>query len=229
MTLIERIINLYQGNPRVALLMSGKGSNAEVILKNRIRYPNLEFIAICTDQRRSNAQLLAKNFNLGYVYVEGSVSTLEERHAFFNVLSERLDSLDIDLLIYAGFMKIAPSFFLHQFPGINIHPADLTLKEASGKPKYTGMHAIADAIKDGRIYIASTVHVIEDEVDCGFPIAVSRHLPVKLSDLSNISVLHECLKKQCEHELYPKAIELLSHGKLSIHDLPLQGERLLKT
>lgn len=219
--LIERLITLYQGNPRVAILMSGKGSNAEAILKETNRYPNLKFVALCTDQTKSRALELSQAYQLEYFCLEGEVKTQENRHDYFMKLAEYLNAQSIDTLIYAGFMKISPAFFVKQFPGINVHPADLTICDSTGKPKYTGMNVIADAIRDNHSYIASSAHVVDSEVDCGQVIMVSNKLVLQDDD-KDIHGLHEKLKTHCEHRLYPFVLELLSQGRIRSNNLPYQ-------
>jgi phosphoribosylglycinamide formyltransferase-1 len=218
--LVTRIFNLYTQSPRVALLMSGKGSNVGEILANAHRYSNLNFVTICTDQTKSNAYYLSQYYGLNYFCLEGSVRSAEEREAYFQQLANYLHALKIDTLIYAGFMKISPSFFIDEFPGINVHPADLTIKQENGKPRYVGMHAIRDAIQGGEIYLASTAHVVDTETDCGVPIMVSKRLRLEGKPIQDIASLHEELKTTCEHSLYPVVLELMSKNQLSIENIP---------
>jgi len=233
--LIERLIERFKGSPRIALLMSGKGSNAEVILRLRHRYPNLNFVAICTDRASSNALKLAKSFGLEYVCIEGKVRTQAEREGYFELLAKQLREYKIDATIYAGFMKISTASFVKEFPGFNVHPADLTLLGEDQKPKYVGMDVIGDAVRAGESYIASTAHIVDSEVDCGQPIMVSRPLKLTPQDRDqpeptgrglplrdDLLELHEKLKVQCEHFLFPQVLELLSKGLIRTQDLPLR-------
>jgi phosphoribosylglycinamide formyltransferase-1 len=224
--LITRIFNLYQQSPRIALLMSGTGSNVEVILAQAHRYPNLNFITICTDKKTSNAEALSKQFGLDYFCLEGHIKTAQDREQYFQQLAYYLHSLNINTLIYAGFMKISPAFFLNEFPGINVHPADLTLKLENNKPRYVGMHAIQDAIEAGEPYLASTAHVVDAEADCGWPIMISKHLLLEEAPAQDISSLHEELKIRCEHTLFPCVLELMSKNQLSVENTPYKWQNL---
>jgi phosphoribosylglycinamide formyltransferase-1 len=137
--------------------------------------------------------------------------------ALFRWLSSVLAESEIDLLLYAGFMRIAPSWFVERFPGINIHPADLTLMDR-GIPLYRGMQALDEAIEQKTVPIASSVHVVEADVDCGQVIAVSRDLAVTYSE--TVEEVHGRLKREREHVLYPTVVSLLSRGLFSQLDLP---------
>ncbi len=217
--LIDQILQIYSQKPRVAILMSGKGSNADAILRHAYRYKNVNFVTICTDRNDSNARALSAKYDTDFYLLEGDVATSENRERYFQELTHYLTSLNIDTIVYAGFMKISTPAFVRRFPGINVHPADLTICDAAGMPKYTGMNAVPDAVSAGEAYLASTAHVVDQEVDCGVPIAVSRHLPLK-SDHLNHQQLHEQLKIHAEHLLYPRILERLAKGQIEKERLP---------
>lgn len=226
--MIDRLLTLFTQSPRIALLMSGQGSNAEAVLQHQYHYPNLKLISLCTDKKNSRAQELSHQYQLDYYCLEKSVTTAESRHEYFTQLTDYLHQQHIDALIYAGFMKIVPDFFLETFPGINVHPADLTIKDSTGKPKYIGMHAVKQAIDAGETYLASTAHIVSNEIDCGQPLMISKYLtlPVILreSGESIISELHDQLKIQCEHLLLPRLLTLMAQGKILQENLPYQWE-----
>lgn len=229
-SIVSEVIRTTQQQPRVAILMSGRGSNAEAILTNRNKYQNLEFKTLFTDQSQSNARKIAEKYDLDYHAIEFDKS-VESRSAYFQRVADFLRHKEVDFLIYAGFMRIASDFFVREFPGINMHPADLTIQGEGGKPKYRGIDALPMAISAGEDYVAATVHAVDVGVDCGSPIAISKHYPVTQEDLLDIAALHERLKVEREHILYPQILSLLSQGKISIQNIPLsqvEVERLLQ-
>ncbi len=226
-SLLKRVIQLYNNNPRAAILMSGKGSNADIILSQRNRYPNVNFISIITDNHSSNALSLSQKYQLEFYCREKD--KFFNRDDYFKQLADYLNHMKIDTLIYAGFMTITPAFFLTQFPGINVHPADLTLLDEHHKPKYRGMDAIQQAIKQHDNYIASTAHIVDADVDCGSPILVSKHLSLEGRFTHDIAQLHEQLKVTCEHLLFPRVIELLSKGLINPEHTPYHWDRLHPT
>ncbi|MDA8562004.1 formyltransferase family protein [Gammaproteobacteria bacterium] len=226
-SLIDKILDLYINSPNVAILMSGKGSNADCILKNSHKYNNVNFISIITDNKNSNAYTLSKTYNTKYYCIDDKIKTSNDRKEYFLNIKKYLIKNNINTLIYAGFMKISPEFFVKEFPGINVHPADLTIKNDLNAPKYTGMQAIKNAINGNESYLASTAHVVDSEVDCGAQITVSKKLHLNKNKNLNISEIHEKLKINCEHDLYPLTIELLSKGKLFKKNLPYTWDQLI--
>ncbi len=222
--LARSILSGFQKKPRIAILMSGKGSNARNILEHRRWYPNLNFVTIATDNMESNAKKIAEEYGLETILCEGSVVTKELRKIFFTTLANDFERMNIEYVIYAGFMKIAPIEFVLRFPGINMHPSDLTRLDDQGVPLYRGMRALQDAINAGEDYVASTLYVVDDTIDAGFPLAVSAHVPVSKEDGVDIARLHEKLKYKGEHQLFPRMLALLAKGKINENNLPLHAE-----
>lgn len=223
--LFERIREMCQDRPRVAILMSGTGSNARKILEERHRYPNLNVVAMATDRLTSQASLIASQFGLSFIFAKQHEDYPSCRQSFFYDLCDKLRFLRVDFLLYAGFMKIVPVDFLTEFPGLNIHPADLTMVTNEGTPEYIGITAVSSVINAGESYIASTMHVVEEAVDGGVVIAVSKHVPLLIGQPYDAHELQEKLKRIGEHTLYPQVLALLSRGKITRDMLPLLAER----
>lgn len=223
--LIEKLLALFQQpNTKVAIFISGQGSNAQFILKQRYRYPNLEFLCIFTDQINSKAQEISKQFKLNYCCLPSQNNwDINQRKQYFDEVLQYLNMYNIDLIIYAGFMKIVSKEFLYTIPGINIHPADLTICNEFNMPKYAGMKAIELALANNESYLASTVHVVDEQVDCGKPIAVSKHLLLtdSLRQLA-IDELHQQMKINCEYNTYPEIISRLSRGQIKLEQMPVK-------
>src|SRR3990167_9126768 len=133
LALLNRIIDIYQRNPRVAILMSGKGSNADVILSQAYRYPSVNVITIGTDNPLSNARALSEKYQFDY-YCNSTTTSPFNHEAYFSQLAHYLNEQKIDTLIYAGFMRVSPAWFVKQFPGFNVHPADLSRVNEHGTP-----------------------------------------------------------------------------------------------
>jgi len=220
MDLLTAVLEQFAAHKRVGILMSGKGSNADWLLYRRDWYPDLHIAGVFSDNKASGASHLGKKYDIDVVSINADSSEM-----LFGLLAEQLSRRDVNLLLYAGFMRIAPPYFTMQFPGVNIHPADLTIVTNDGIPRYRGMHALGDAVAAGESYVASTVHVVDSEVDCGTPIAVTRHLRLSGAAIEDLGQLHETLKVSCEHQLYPLVVALLAKGSLIGKILPLLEER----
>ncbi len=222
--LFDRIRTICRGRPRVAILMSGTGSNARKILEERYRYDNLNFVAVATDNIESQASLIATQYRLSFIFAKQHDDFPPRRKSFFYDLSDKLRFLKVDFLVYAGFMKITPKDFLTEFPGINIHPADLTILNDQGTPKYIGMNAVANALAAGESHIASTVHVVDVAVDGGTIIAVSKHIKLESGIFYDSNNLQDELKRRCEHVIYPQVLSLLAQGTITQDLIPLHAE-----
>ncbi len=222
--LFQRMVQLYLGSPRIAILMSGKGSNAKVILEQRFRYANLNFVAVVTDKTTSNAKIIANTFGLDYIFVNDR--PVANRNELFQKMEHELRRLHIQILVYAGFMKITPASLLVEFPGMNMHPADLTIRDENGYPKYVGMNAVSEVIYNRELSTASTLHMVEEIADFGVPIAVSPHIPLSGMGTENPQEVHDAIKVHCEHKLYPFMLELLAKGKIAYAKIPLHVERI---
>ena len=208
---------LRSDQPNIGILMSGGGSNADVLLQKRHLYPNLNICSLITDQASSNALALAKKHGINCIVHEGLVNSQENRKNYFTSLTTILQRANISALLYAGFMKIATDEFVHTFPGINSHPADLRVLTISGTRKYVGMNAVQLAIDDDCPEFRCSCCLVEKTVDEGLLIACSN--PILRSELPQSSLssvlLHEEMKRSAEWLYYPAVIQKITAGNIS--------------
>ena len=87
---------------------------------------------------------------------------------------------------------------------MNIHPALL--------PSFPGLHAQRQAVEYGVKVSGCTVHFVDEGVDSG-PIILQKAVEVKDNDTEEL--LAERILKE-EHQIYPRAIQLFSQGRLVI-------------
>lgn len=216
----DRFFDLAKSGTKAAILMSGMGSNADALLKKRLEYPSLEICCIVSNNPKSRADFLGDKHALPYEILSAQSGRSFERATYFSSVSQALLHYEVKVLLYAGWMLVAPDFFCQAFPGVNMHPADLTVVGEDGQPRFTGMNAIRKTVESGLPYIASSLHVVSPRVDCGRVVAVSR--PLWLSQIQYVDVkeLHQQIKLMCEHPLYPKALKLISKGAINVKSLP---------
>lgn len=211
------VFETYSAYPRTAILMSGKGTNAEAILNDATLREHYQFEQIVTDNTQSRAGEIAQNHGLQYKVLEGKgITDAVSRGAYFGQIGQYLDRMAIDAVIYAGFMRIASSDFCKAFPGVNVHPADLTVKNSDGQPAYTGMDALP-LMRSAHSVLRATVHVVDTPVDCGTALALSEGLAndATKSDWE----IHELLKQK-EHAVYVATLRKLGEGTMDITRLP---------
>ena len=219
--LTESLLESFTQRPATAILMSGYGSNAEAILSDEEIRDLYDIRAIITDNSQSRAVALAENYGVDATVAEVKrfVSS-EQRQTYFDSISESLRALGASSLIYAGFMKITPANFCQEFPGVNVHPADLTIMGVDGLPKYRGMSALSEMRLDLG-YVRSTVHVVDAPVDSGSAISTSD--PEYGNKDETDEELHEKLKVK-EHSLYPMTLKIMGRGLVNIQNIPLSSD-----
>ena len=107
---------------------------------------------------------------------------LEARKYYFAEACKRIRPYGADIILCAGFMLIITEPMLLEYEEriLNVHPADMTIKDTDGLPKYRGKYAVRDALRAGEQETRSTVHIITKEVDDGPIVALSPPLSVVL-------------------------------------------------
>ena len=148
---------------------------------------------------------------------------LKDRPEYDREVVKLLKPYKIDLLAYAGFMNITTKPIIESFLGINVHPADLSIKDSQGKRKFVGEQAVKDAIKAGEKTIGSTTHLITTGVDQGPILMISKRLKVKVpkglslkKDPNKIADFNqERLKEAGDWIIFPKSIELIAKGEIT--------------
>jgi phosphoribosylglycinamide formyltransferase-1 len=100
-------------------------------------------------------------------------------------MADAVAELEPDLVVSAGFMKLAGAAFLERFAGryVNTHPALL--------PSFPGMHGARDALDHGVKLTGATLFVVDDGIDTG-PIVAQTVVPVEDDD--TVETLHERIK-----------------------------------
>jgi phosphoribosylglycinamide formyltransferase 1 len=201
---------------RVTVLMSGRGSNAEVLLSAQHRYPNLPIVSLFADRPGSAAGALAARSGLPRFDPPHRLPAGE----LWPRLRGWLAGTGTDVVLCAGFMRIIPGDICRRWPGVNVHPADLTVRDESGRPRFTGMGALPDCLAAGHRQVRASAHLVRKPVDEGLVLALSR--PVDVAPGDDPAAVHDRLRLSREHRLYPRVVELLAAGAVRFADLPLR-------
>lgn len=130
----------------------------------------------------------------------------ESREAYDEALVLALREAGVTFVVLAGFMRIVTPVLLNAFPNrvINIHPSLL--------PAFPGTHAQAQALAYGVKVAGCTVHFVDAGTDSG-PILAQAAVTVLDSDTE------ETLSGRilaAEHNLLPRALQLVAQGRVSI-------------
>jgi phosphoribosylglycinamide formyltransferase-1 len=189
---------------RVAVLVSGEGTNLQAILDTVHGHEGIE--VVCVGSNRPEAHGLERARLAGVetgVFEAGAYRERAERDV---AMGDWLETHQIDLLVLAGFMEILSAEFIRRFEGriVNVHPSLL--------PAFPGIRAIEQAIEAGVRVSGVTVHFVDEGVDSG-PIVLQQAF--ELPYPAEIDAIEEAIHA-IEHELLPRAVELLARGAVRI-------------
>jgi folate-dependent phosphoribosylglycinamide formyltransferase PurN len=110
---------------------------------------------------------------------------MDVRAEFDAATAERLDRFDADVVVLSGYMWILTAPMVEAAPILNVHPADLTIREG-GERVYVGHDPVYDAVTDGRAETRSTVHLVTPGVDEGPLVVLSRPFPVATEQVATL-------------------------------------------
>jgi len=191
---------------RVAILISGRGSNMAALIQAAAAQDFPAEIAVVISNRGDAAGLeRARASGIPAVTIESGPFG-KDRAAFEAVLQAALDQHKIDLICLAGFMRLFTAEFVQRWQGrmLNIHPSLL--------PSFPGLEPQAQALRAGVKISGATVHFVTAETDAG-PIIMQG--AVTVSDDDTPDILAERILA-IEHRIYPEALRLVAAGTVRL-------------
>ena len=194
---------------RIAVLVSGGGTNLQALIdaQGRGELVNGELAAVLSSSPEAYALERAKRAGIpGYVLPRG------DARAVTAALVERLQALDIHLVVMAGFMTIVTEELFRAYPNavLNIHPS--LIPSFCGVGCY-GLHVHEKALAYGVKVSGATVHFVTEECDAG-PIVLQKAVEVLPDDTPE--TLQRRIMEQCEWKLLPRAVSLFCQGRLNV-------------
>ena len=180
---------------RIAVLLSGRGSNFQSILSASQSGTLGGDIALVVSNRPGAGGLdIARDAGIETALIDHQAYSTRE--AFDADLAGALESQSPDLIVLAGFMRILTPEFVSRFAGrlMNIHPSLL--------PLYPGLHTHQRALDAGDVYAGATVHYVTGELDGGPPVLQARVTVEPDDDVDSLAAR----VLQLEHQIYPQAI-----------------------
>ena len=185
------------GNRRLAILLSGRGSNF-IAIHEAIQRGDLDATICCVISNAEDAPGLARAREFG-LHAEYLPSRGINREDYDRQLVEKLRGYAPALVCLAGFMRILSPVMIRAFPSriLNIHPALL--------PSFPGLHAQRQALQHGVKVSGCTVHFADEGVDTG-PIILQRTVEVLEND--DEEALSARILEQ-EHQAYWRAIAMV--------------------
>jgi phosphoribosylglycinamide formyltransferase-1 len=183
----------------VVVLISGRGSNLEAILR-----AGIPVSAVISNVAGAGGLAIAAQAGIPTKVIKhGDFPT---REAFEEVLAAEIDRFAPKLVAHAGFMRIVTARHVARYAGrmLNIHPSLL--------PAFTGLRTHERALAAGVKIHGCSVHLVTAELDAG-PIVIQAAVPVLANDTAE--TLSERVLRQ-EHIVYPRAIRWYLDDKLVI-------------
>jgi len=192
---------------RIVILISGRGSNMEAIMRTAAAERwTAQIAAVISSQPDAAGLDIARAADIPTAVVNHR--DYSNREQFDVALAAAIDPYQPDLVVLAGFMRLLTDNFVHHFAGrlINIHPSLL--------PSFIGLDTHQRAIDAGVKFHGATVHFVTSELDCG-PIVAQAVVPVHVND-DAAALAARVLEK--EHQIYPRAVHDLLEGRLVLRE-----------
>jgi phosphoribosylglycinamide formyltransferase-1 len=190
---------------RIVILVSGRGSNMEAIVRACAAegWP-AEVAAVISNRPEAAGLDFARAQGIAAFALDHKA--YPSREAFDAALIEAIDAQRPDLVVLAGFMRILTPGFTAHYAGrlLNIHPSLL--------PAFPGLHTHERAIEAGCKLAGATVHFVTAELDHG-PIVAQALVPVLRGDTPEQLAARVLA---LEHQMYPAAVRWFVEEQLQI-------------
>lgn len=185
---------------RIAVLVSGRGSNLQALIDQVHGREGIEIVAVASS--RPAVPALARAERAGIETAVFAADDYPTRRDRDRALGDWLERRAVDLIVLAGFMEILSAGFVERFRWriVNVHPALL--------PSFPGTRAIEQALAYGVKVTGVTVHFVDEGVDTG-PIILQEAVEVPYS--RDVSELERRIHA-VEHRLLPEAVRLIAAG-----------------
>jgi phosphoribosylglycinamide formyltransferase-1 len=191
---------------RVAILISGRGSNMAALIQaaSTADFP-AEVAVVISNRADAGGLEKARACGVPTLTIE-SKPFGGDRRAFEAVLESALDRHRIDLVCLAGFMRLFTAEFVRRWHGrmLNIHPSLL--------PSFPGLDPQGQALRAGAKISGATVHFVIPETDAG-PILMQGAVAVRDDDTPETLATRILA---IEHRIYPASLRLVASGQIRL-------------
>lgn len=197
---------------RIAVLVSGGGTNLQALIdaQRAGKLQGGEIVAVLSSKAGAYALDRAAKAGIpGYVVAR---KDFDSNQAMTLALVEKLQSLNVDLVVLAGFLHILTSEMVAAYPNaiLNVHPA--LIPSFCGKGAY-GLHVHEQALAYGVKVTGATVHFVNEEPDGG-PIVLQKAVAVREGDTPE--VLQRRVMEEAEWIILPQAVSLFCQDRLTV-------------
>ncbi|HZY68075.1 MAG TPA: phosphoribosylglycinamide formyltransferase [Devosia sp.] len=186
---------------RVAVLISGRGSNMSALIE-AARAPDYPAAVVGVFANVVDAPGLQTAASEGIPTAAFSHRDFASKLDFEAAMESVLGGWNTELIALAGFMRLLSPELCTRWAGrlINIHPSLL--------PKHKGLHTHEQALADGSTVHGCTVHFVTPGMDEG-PVIAQGRVPVLTGDTPDTLAARVLVE---EHKLYPRALAMVARG-----------------
>jgi len=186
---------------RIAILISGRGSNMEALLRAGLP---ARVCAVISNEPAAQGLQTAQQEGVATTVIDHRAYA--QRADFDAALTLAIDAHQADLVVLAGFMRVLTAGFVNRYRGrlINIHPSLL--------PAFPGLHTHRQALAAGVRVHGCTVHFVTPQLDHG-PIIIQAAVPVLPGDDERALAARVLAQ---EHRIYPQAIRWLCEERVAL-------------
>ncbi|WP_105309070.1 phosphoribosylglycinamide formyltransferase [Dorea sp. Marseille-P4042] len=198
----------------VVVLVSGGGTNLQAIIDavEKGTITNTKIAGVISNNKNAYALERAKKHGIENCCI--SPKDYADRATFNQKFLEKMDELNPDLIVLAGFLVVIPPEMIAKYRNriINIHPSLIPSFCGTG---YYGLKVHEAALARGVKVVGATVHFVDEGTDTG-PIILQKAVEVEEGDTPE--VLQRRVMEQAEWKILPKAIDLIANGKVKVED-----------
>lgn len=192
---------------KIAVMVSGGGTNLQAIIdgiKNQT-ITNTQIAAVISNNKGAYALQRAKDNGIEAVCI--SPKDYEDREEFNKALLDKVNSLNVDLIVLAGFLVRIPEAMVHEYSHriINIHPSLIPSFCGVG---FYGLHVHEAALAKGVKVTGATVHYVDEGMDTG---KIIFQKPVMVEEGDTPEILQKRVMEQAEWKILPQAINMIAN------------------
>jgi phosphoribosylglycinamide formyltransferase-1 len=197
---------------RTAVLVSGGGTNLQAIIDANLfgEIKNCELAAVISSNPEAYAIERAQYAGIPVYVVDRSI--FPNRLSFTKALLDKLQDLEMELVVYAGFNYILGPQLIRAYENriINIHPS---LIPSFCGPGYYGLRVHEAVLEHGVKVTGATAHFATEIADNG-PIILQKAVEIFEDDTPR--TLQRRVMEQAEWKILPEAISLFCERRLVI-------------
>jgi phosphoribosylglycinamide formyltransferase-1 len=187
---------------RIAVLVSGSGTNLQSLLDHPVCGPRIALVL----SDRPDVKALERAESHGVESAVLEPKDFEDRETFDRAVVDLLRGRGIDVVVSAGYMRLLGPAVLEAYGGhwLNVHPSLL--------PAFPGTSGVADALAYGVRVTGVTVFFVDEGMDTG-PVVMQEAIEVREDDVWDSL---EARVHEVEHRLLPAATAALVEGRIRV-------------